>query len=209
MKRLVLAAALLLPSLAQAASVLTTPLPAHLFAFTTSGGLINPEVIVGFNPQPDPPGFPYLGTLDLGNPEAPSLLLPAVRGSYSVLIGLLIPGNPVTVGLPPSPNSDGNTGFEATFGDGSVFKVNLHIDGFLGDWASLNPQPLPPGGFQALGTSFFGFTGDPMATISIFELIPNGDPLPLSFSLVPEPATMALLPLPILALAGSRRRARS
>ncbi len=209
MKRLLLAAAIFLPSLAQAASVVTTPLPTHLFQFTTTGGLSNPGVILGFNPQPEPPGLPYGGTLDMSHPTAPSLLLPPALGSYSVLIGLLIPGNPVRAMDPqPAPNSDGNTGFEVTFGDGSVFKIDLHIDGLIGDWASLNPQPLPPG-FSALGTSFYGFTGDPMATISIFELVPNGDPLPLFFSLVPEPASMALLTLPLLATVALRRRAKS
>jgi hypothetical protein len=40
----------------------------------TNGGVLNPGVIVGFNPQPDPPGFPML---NLTNPKEPILVQPA------------------------------------------------------------------------------------------------------------------------------------
>jgi hypothetical protein len=212
MKRLFIAFALLWPGLAHAVVSLGDPLPNHLFTFSTQGGLQNPEVIVGFNPQPDPPVTPWAGQLDLGNPAAPALLLPAVRGTYGLLIGLLIPGNPVH-GLTPAaaPNGDGRTSFNASFGDGSVFKVNIGIGGFMGDWVALNPQPLPPRLLPG-SVAFYGFTGDPSASISIAQIDPNGALLPLSFTLVPEPAGLALLALPLLltaAMAGRRPRPAS
>src|SRR5579859_3886945 len=64
------------------------------FALTTSGGPIDPGVIVGFNPQPDPPGFGDDGALiGLLNPADPLLFSPAVGGSFTFLIGLLMPGD--------------------------------------------------------------------------------------------------------------------
>ncbi|HEY3847257.1 MAG TPA: hypothetical protein VGL95_09105 [Acetobacteraceae bacterium] len=136
-RAILLASALLLPVLAHAAQVTTGPLPHNLFDFATSGGLVNPGVLVGFNPQPDPPGD-YAGIVDLANPAHPEFLLPAVQDSYSLLIGLLLPGNPFTLQT-GTPNSDGVAEWEATLGDGSVFKVDMVIGGFQGDWAAFNP----------------------------------------------------------------------
>ncbi len=49
------------------ASVVPERAPTY-FSLATSGGLQNPGIIVGFNPQPDPPGEP-LPSLDLTNPD--------------------------------------------------------------------------------------------------------------------------------------------
>ena len=54
-------AAIVAPTVAHAATLLpayTFPDGSAGFEFRTSGGLTNPGVLVGFNPQPDPPGVP-------------------------------------------------------------------------------------------------------------------------------------------------------
>jgi len=74
----------------------------------TNGGVLNPGVIVGFNPQPDPPGFP---TLNLANPKEPILVQPAGPTtfdfvmSFSGLPGLLLPAvqKPTADGVTDSP----------------------------------------------------------------------------------------------------------
>jgi hypothetical protein len=201
-RAILLASALLLPVLARAAQVTSGPLPHNLFDFATSGGPLNPGVLVGFNPQPDPPGD-YAGTLDLANAAHPGFLLPAVQGNYSLLLGFMLPGNPFTLHT-AAPNPDGVAQWDATLGDGSVFQVDMMIGGFEGDWAAFNPQPDPPG-IPAGGFAEFTFTGDTSLSLSITEVAPGGDHFALNFALVPESSSIALLLLPVLALIGSRR----
>lgn len=171
-------------------------LPARYFYFETTGGGLNPGVLVGFNPQPDPPGAP-LTSLDLSDSRRPLFDQPS-GNSYIVFVSLF-PGTPSLL-LPAvqAPNSDGQT--QACDGsvrtcDGSVFKLSLAFQGVGGvqDWAALNPQPLPPGGPDFLGEYLsyqITFAGDATFALSITE---NGDSL--SFRSVPEPATWALMGL--------------
>ena len=106
----------------------------------TNGGVLNPGVIVGFNPQPDPPGFP---TLNLANPREPILVQPAGPTtldfvmSFSGLPGLLLPAV-------QKPNADGATDFAFEYGD-HTFDVTLTFSGpgAIRDWVSFNPQPDP------------------------------------------------------------------
>lgn len=192
-----------LPGIGRAAEIVRpNPSPQDLHVLATSGGLENPEVIFAFNPQPDPPGDHSL--LDLSNPEAPSLLLPAVDEAVELVVGF--PYGSFTfsnVPLGPTVTDRGAVfQFDATAGDGSEYQVELTLGGYEGDWASFNPQPDPPGDIGA------SFTGDPQATLSIFQIEGSTD-APLSFSAVPEPATLGLLGLGSLALTAARRRRRT
>jgi hypothetical protein len=66
-------AATMAPTVASAALLLpayTFPDGSAGFEFLTSEGPTNPGVLVGFNPQPDPPGVPTV-TADLGDPTSP------------------------------------------------------------------------------------------------------------------------------------------
>lgn len=164
------------------------------FKLITSGGPINPGVIVGFNPQPDPPGDGDHGALiALLNPADPQLISPSLGGSFTFLIGLLMPGDGSVIPLPDAPNGGGSTGERFVLGD-HTFSVGLTfgpgpVD--PGSWVGFNPQPEPPGDFLGGAFSFAGHA-DPFMGFNIsidgsqldFALAPGG---------VPEPATWGLM----------------
>jgi hypothetical protein len=214
--RLLTAAALAaIPGLAQASVTIppsTGPLTPNLHAMLSSGGpFVNPEVLLAFNPQPDPPGDNTV--LDLTDHAAPMLLLPAVFGTYSLLVGMegASSGDPYTFNVPTGgPTDKGGGVSEFTFtatGDGAHFEIVLDITGFsAGSWGAFNPQPDPPG----FGITGFTFLADPMATMHIFELDANANLVPLSFTetSIPEPASLGVLLLAGSVTAAARRRRR-
>jgi PEP-CTERM motif len=190
-----------LPAVAQ--SLPTYPLPTDLHYLSTSGpGPVNPAVIVGFNPQPDPPGFGDV--VDLRNPMDPSIAFRTVSPvTTTILFGMH--GASPSDGYAISPglftdNRDGTASYVfAEAGDGSVFKVTFDISGFTGGWSSFNPQPDPP------GDNGFVFVGDPMFTWHIDLQLANGGLAPLAF--VPEPASLGILLMGLGTLIGLRRKA--
>ena len=114
------------------------PLTHNLHAMLSSGGpFVNPEVLLAFNPQPDPPGDNTV--LDLSDPTAPNLLLPAVFGTYSLLVGMegASSGEPYTFNVPgggPTDIGGGVSAFSFTAaGDGAQFRITLDITGFSSD----------------------------------------------------------------------------
>ena len=193
-----LAAAAVFPS--GPASNYAFPDGAHGFAFATHGGVVNPGVLVGFNPQPDPPGTPPT-MVDLTNAARP-LFSNSTGGAYSLEFSITGLGAG-QIPLPAAPNADGITGFETTLG-GHIFDVGLHfgpgpVD--PGSWVGFNPQPDPPGDF---GAADFQFKGDPWMSLSLRE-----DGAPLTLSLVPEPATWAMLMLGVAMIGFAARRRRA
>jgi hypothetical protein len=157
------------------------------FELSTSGGPVNPGVLVGFNPQPDPPGTPE-PYLNFANRFSPSVVQTADGSVFKFELsftgldtGLLLPAV-------QKPNVDGKTEFQFKLADGSVFVADLTFSGLGGvsSWVSFNPQPDPPG--SPLGY-FVGFGADASVALQLSE---NG--VPLSF-MVPEPSTWALMGL--------------
>jgi hypothetical protein len=173
------------------------------FKLASHGGDFNPGVLVGFNPQPDPPGDNTM--IGLGNPGDPELNNPANGGAFNFLIALLdlgdgsvIPGNPIE-----PPNSDGFTGFR-TFVGGHDISVGLQFGGSPIEsfsWGSFNPQPDPPGDW--IGGSV-GFAGDPFMRL---RMSVDGTPETFTLAGTPEPGTWALMLLGFGA-AGAALRAR-
>jgi PEP-CTERM motif len=207
-------AAIVVPTIADAAVLLpayTFPDGSAGFEFRTSGGITNPGVLVGFNPQPDPPGIPVLPTTaDLRDQTSPIFDQTTQATTYLVTVSLLLPGTPSLL-LPAvnPPDRDGHVqvtcdGSVAQACDGSVFQISLAFPADdVTSWSSFNPQPDPPGiYFSYLAT----FSGDPTFALSITD---GGNPL--TFSPVPEPATWGLMAVGFVSLGAfaMRRRAKA
>jgi len=170
------------------------------FALVSHGGVINPGVLVGFNPQPEPPGK-GLTLLDLSDPFAPTFFNPTVGDSYNLIFAITGLGD-ATIPLPGAPTSDGVTGFTQRIG-GHVLDVAMIFGPGPVDpasWVSFNPQPDPPGDW--FGASI-QFAGDPYITYH-FRL--DGDPLSFFLAVVPEPASWLLM-IAGFGLTGARLRA--
>ena len=188
---------------AGAAPNYTVPDGSKGFRFMTQGGVLNPEVLVGFNPQPDPPGFGGSRDLTPGGGPVTRIFSPLSDTGYGFLIALLNVGPGGMEPLPPAPNSDGNTGI-SFLGDGSVFHLDLNFagPGNAIDWAAFNPQPEPPGFW--FGAQFgYPTVGDPVATLSLTE---DERRLTLTLAPVPEPAAWALMLIGVGAIGGLARR---
>jgi hypothetical protein len=187
------------PAVAQS---VTFPLPPLLhYLATTGAGPINPEVIVGFNPQPDPPGFSDV--VDLANRMDPSIgFSTGTPVTTTIVFGMHGPGSSDPYSASPglfTSNSDGTRYVFDETGDGSVFQVTFDISGYTGGFNSFNPQPDPPGDVG------FVFTGDPMMHFHIDLQLPGAGLAPLSF--IPEPASLGLLMMGVGGLMGLRRKA--
>ncbi|HEY5207761.1 MAG TPA: PEP-CTERM sorting domain-containing protein [Roseiarcus sp.] len=203
-------AAVVAPTIADAATLLpayTFPDGSAGFEFRTSGGITNPGVLVGFNPQPDPPGVPVLPTADLRDPSSPIFDQDAQATTYLVTVSLLLSGTPSLL-LPADVILGTDTvarvtcdGSVAQACDGSVFQISLAFPaGGVTSWSSFNPQPDPPGiYFSYLAT----FSGEPTFALSITD---GGNPL--TFSPVPEPATWGLMAVGFVSLGALAMRRR-
>jgi PEP-CTERM motif len=203
-------AAIVAPTVAGAAELLpayTFPDGSAGFEFRTSGGITNPGVLVGFNPQPDPPGFPTT-TADLRDPTSPVFDQTTGATAYLVTVSLLLPGTPSLL-LPADLEADGSVrvtcdGSVAKACDGSVFKLSLAFRDLTSWSLPSDTEGFNPSGvyFQYLAT----FGGEPTFALSITD---GGNSL--TFSPVPEPATWGLMVIGFVSLGAltMRRRAKA
>ena len=177
------------------------------FALVSHGGPINPGVLVGFNPQPDPPGFGDDGALiALLNPADPMLVSPSLGGAFSFRMIIQGLGDGSVIPLPDAPGDGHHTGFRGLFGD-HIVDVNFDFgpDSVAAfSWGAFNPQPEPPGDVLA-GQFQFQTLADPFMS---FDMSIDGQTLTFSLApdAVPEPATWGLM---ILGLGGMGAALRS
>lgn len=131
-----------------------------------AGGFVHPAMLVGFNPQPEPPAGDVM--LDLMNPPAPVITSRSTEYPpdpiFEFVIGLTHPeAASMFTGFDTIPSPDGLFEFGCAFDDGSSFMIRLTlistspINRF--SWTAFNPQPEPPAFPGALGFSFTMMTG--------------------------------------------------
>jgi len=182
----------------------TYPLPTDLHYFATSGpGPVNPGVILGFNPQPDPPGF--VDRVNLEHPMDPRIAFGGYAGITTILFNMhgASMSDPYSMGAGTFTDLGGRlvTYMFDEMGDGATYQVTFDISGYDGGWTSFNPRPDPPGD---IGFAFTGVSTDPGVSMQIAYVLPSGGLVPLSF--IPEPAGLGLLLMGAATLIGLRRK---
>lgn len=187
----------------------------HGFALTSSGGVTNPGVLVGFNPQPEPPA--RIAELSFAYPPDPILILrdqqnPAAGHQlFDLFVAVGVPGVPLnftTPAIDPATPSL-STVFTSARTDAGVTVLTFYLDissssgGILSPatLVGFNPQPEPPAGYDSgvFGVTFgINALSDAMVRVRIHDS--TGSPLLLS----PVPEPRGLLAVGLLALAALR-----
>ena len=188
-------------------------------AFHGAGSLTNPGLIVGFNPQPEPPaGFTEL---DLSDPTTIRIAIGADPGAHFLLyLGFYSgeEGSPYAFDAGGDPNESGEFGFMA-FSAAGELGAELQLVSSSGGvpapgtWQGFNPQPEPPafgllGDGQALGFEFdMTSLSDVTLTIRLLEQA-NGEYINFTqvANPVPLPAGLFLMPTALLAMHRLRRK---
>jgi hypothetical protein len=174
------------------------------------GVLLLPAVLVGFDPQPEPPG--HMLEFDLADPTRPLFHVSSSGPDFSIQFGLLLPAvhtqfEGFDMG---APNVDGFYSFTGMLGDRELlieFLLETSSPLDRASWVGFNPQPEPPGfpGAVQFDFSMNGQRGSLYeATLAI--RVHNGDEL-MRFD-VPGPASAAFL-APIMLWAARRRRSEA
>jgi hypothetical protein len=197
----------------------------NAFTLQTSGGFVNPLVLVGFNPQPEPPA--YLGSeLDFGNPSGsssePTVTANGVFASdqlFQILFAMDSPGISF-FNAAGTPDDFGHFEFSALDAAGSIlFNIMLDLTTSSngvpnGEWVGFNPQPEPPaltpGQNASIGFNT-GFTSFSAVTLKLQIQDAQGNALNFSEApaVVPVPAAIWLFGTALIGLVGFGKRRKA
>lgn len=170
----------------------------------TSTGFVNPLVLVGFNPQPEPPAHPPEPVM--GDPTLPMFGWTNDANHYEIAFGFNLGGDVSFNPQPEPPADDGEVLFSLIVpgANPDTFNVllDLTVEGTLlsDSWEIFIP-PIPNYEGKAIGIAF-DVTPPPTGALSAVDLAfgitdeETGDAM--AFTYIPEPATLTLF-----ALAGS------
>ena len=158
---------------------------ATTFFATGASGPENPVVLVGFNPQPEPPAALW----DLSDPTRPTITFPAQPPEPVRIYMAFNPAFGINPCVAPDPG-----GFQFEITDAHTYRVVVEAsqsDGSQLDPASLvgfNPQPEPPGSGMPFGYEWQTMSGGggagagpagPTTTTLSFQILDGGVPLSL------------------------------
>ncbi|MEX0887164.1 MAG: PEP-CTERM sorting domain-containing protein [Phycisphaeraceae bacterium] len=185
----------------------------------TQGGVVNPGVLVGFNPQPEPPaytgqtlfsvvdGVAQFTITDITNPDVGFQ-------NFQFLFGVAgADGVAWSVDYPPDPINDFNIAFTrpgttGLIGYHALIDVQSTSGGIMSPDSAVafNPQPEPPafgdGAFDTYGLDFgINSLSDVTLTVSITDLAGNA----VDLVVVPEPATLGTLGAMLMGITMRRR----
>ena len=184
------------------------------FALQGSGGLVNPGVLIGFNPQPEPPA--RITELDISYPPDPILILRDQENPddghqlFDVFLALAHPGVQFSFTDPLQVNKTTvHTQAQDTAGIAHFdiqFEIVSSSAGVVdpGSLVGFNPQPEPPAGY--LGGFGMTFGIDSLSDVFVTLRVFDAEGTQLSFAEVPAPRGAALLVAAAVCLATFRRR---
>ena len=189
------------------------------FALQARGAGLDPAVLVGFDPQPEPP-VTARAALDLADRTSPLLVLRDQSNPtgglqlFDFFLAFEVPGQAITI-VPCFLPSDRLPQLElevrADAATGPLLFTLLAdfstSSGGLVDPASVvgfDPQPDPPVAFGARFGLTLGFKE--LSDVQVRFSVSPADGAPLAFTQVPEPSALVLLGMGVVACAASHRR---
>ena len=137
------------------------------FRIADTNTVENPEVLVGFNPQPDPPGAP--ATIVSYEKGVPVFGARTAKNRFAFTFAVRgAKGTPYRITYPPGPCKDGVCHATAN-GPAGSFDIALEIGSTVGvlneeEIHGFNPQPDPPG-FQDAAVLEFSIVNESNATV--------------------------------------------
>ena len=193
----------------------------NTFTLQTSGGPVNPLVLVGFNPQPEPPG--YRGSvLDFGTSSEPTVTANDTFESDQLFqILFAMEGQGISFSnTAGAPDRFGHYEFSALDAAGAIlfnilFDLTTSSNGVPnGDWVGFNPQPEPPAYLPGQGAAIgfnTGFTSFSAVTLKLQILDAQGNALNFSEApaVVPVPAAVWLFGTALIGLVGFSKRRKA